>query len=571
MSTSTRNTIAALVALILFAVTGLGQEEPSGSGTITGQVLNENGQPLPNAVVFARGSAPFFQQRSATTDSDGRFRIAGLDPLLYGLAVSAPSYVTPPRDSDSPPAYYRVGDTVTLNLIKGGVISGSVLNSAGEPAVQIGVRAVMIRDARGEVPRFSGYQSQKTTDDRGIYRLYGLVPGTYVVSTLSKPSFAEVLTPFDGEAPTYAPSSSRDTAAEITVRPGEETSGVDIRHRGEAGRIVSGKVVGTIDPQSTFVVTVNLMQTIGGSTTFVGSTFQRAGGEGFAFHGVPDGEYDVAAQYFTQQGEAFSSEPRRVIVKGADVAGVEIAIRPLGAIEGRVSLVKSDAVECKDKRQPLFAETLVIARLNEKSRPKDQLRPANFFFAQGSPNPAGDFRLRNLTAGLYNINTRFFARYWYLRSVTAGSSTPATIARTAVAKRPDVARDGITLKAAERFKDLTITLAEGAGSLRGKIMRDAGVVSPPNLKVHLVPVEKEHADDSLRYFASPVQADGTFALNNLPPGNYWVLARTPSPNDSLLESKAAEALAQLRRAAEATKNTVDFKPCQNVTGYSLPF
>lgn len=543
-------------------------DEGPPSGTISGQVINENGQPVANATVFLRGSAPMFQPRTAGTDSEGRFQVAGLDPLLYGVSVAAPSYTMPPRDPDSPPVYYRVGENITITVIKGGVITGTVLNTNGDPVVQIGVRAVMIRDSRGEAPRFIAFQQQRATDDRGIYRLYGLTPGTYLVSTTTRPAYPEPMSAYDGEAPTFSPSATRDTAAEITVRSGEETT-ADIRYRGDPGRTVSGKVIGLSDLQTPVPIGVQLLQTTSGVSMSVASSFQRAaaGGDGFAFHGVADGEYDVVAQHFSGQTDAAVSEPRHIVVKGGDVTGIELALKPLGWIEGRVALVKSEAPECKDKRRPSFSETLISVRQNDKIRPKDQPRPTAFFFAQGTPNEAGDFKLRNLTAGKYDVNTRFFARYWYLQSITPGA--PVATAKSAPVRRPDVSRDGITLRMSERVKDLTITLAEGAGSLRGKIMRDAGTPLPPNIAVHLVPAEKESAEDSLRYFAAPVQPDGSFALNNLPPGTYWVVARTSISNTSL-DSNAAETLAQLRRSAEATKNTLEFKPCQNVTNFSLP-
>ena len=61
------------------------------------------------------------------------------------------------------------------------------------------------------------------TDDRGIYRAYGLQPGVYIVSIDSG----------DGLQPSarHYPSATRDTATEINVRSGEEVSGVDIPSR----------------------------------------------------------------------------------------------------------------------------------------------------------------------------------------------------------------------------------------------------------------------------------------------------------------------------------------------------
>ena len=68
-------------------------------------------------------------------------------------------------------------------MIRGGAITGTVTNALGEPVVAVRVRATMVRDARGEVPKFMTFGlMEQSTDDRGIYRIYGLRPGTYIVS-----------------------------------------------------------------------------------------------------------------------------------------------------------------------------------------------------------------------------------------------------------------------------------------------------------------------------------------------------------------------------------------------------
>ena len=117
-------------------------EQPK-TGTISGRVVNENGQPMANAAVSVRAFGGAGSGRNTTTDGDGNFQISGLDPVAYSVSASVPAYTTPPRDPDNTqPAYYRAGDSVKLELIKGGVITGTVTNSAGEPVVSVRVRGV---------------------------------------------------------------------------------------------------------------------------------------------------------------------------------------------------------------------------------------------------------------------------------------------------------------------------------------------------------------------------------------------------------------------------------------------
>ena len=91
---------------------------------------------------------------------------------------------------------------------------------------------------------------------------------------------------------------------------------------------------------------------------------------------------------------------------------------------------------------------------------------------------------------------------------------------------------------------------------------------------YLVPAEHDKVEDILRFFVSQVAADGTFALNNLPPGRYWAFAKPAAQNESSILSKLrlpdeAQARAKLRGEAEALKTEIELKPCQNVIDYQL--
>jgi hypothetical protein len=94
--------------------------------------------------------------------------------------------------------------------------------------------------------------------------------------------------------------------------------------------------------------------------------------------------------------------------------------------------------------------------------------------------------------------------------------------------------------------------------------------------VYLVPAEAEKAKDVLRYLAAPVSQEKEITLNNVPPGRYWVIAQSAingalSQLAKLRSPDEAETRSKLRRDAEAAKIEIEFKPCQNVTGYQLPW
>jgi len=142
-----------------------------------------------------------------------------------------------------------------------------------------------------------------------------------------------------------------------------------------------------------------------------------------------------------------------------------------------------------------------------------------------------------------------------------------------VRAKSEVSRSWISLKDGEQLSGVTVILAEGAASIRGKLNLGEGTRVTENTNVYLVPAEREKAEDVLRYFASKVEPDWTFAFNNLPPGRYWTLSQV-AVNEELSVAKfrfpsSAEARTKTRRAAEQVAKEINLKPCQNVTDLQL--
>lgn len=548
------------------------------TGALTGRVVNDRGEPMAGASVYARALGSMNQSRSTTADAEGNFRFTGLEPALYAISSFAPAYVVPPRSPDASIDYYRIGDSAKIEMIKGGVLTGVVTNAAGEPIVGIRVRVVRIRDADGRPPRTAAFATgDRPTDDRGIYRIYGLLPGSYLVfAGGSSTQQSSQLNPFDTDVPTYSPSSTRDSATEYNVRSGEETT-ADIRYRNDPGHTVSGTV--KVVAQNSAAVQ---LFTTDESPMPVANAFQMPGGRGFAMTGVGDGEYNMYAQAVpsgVQSGpivpDLLVSEVKRIVVKGADVTGIELTPRQLGVISGVVVLEPSKAPECQGKRKPLFAETIVEVQRNEKD--SESMAPFQRLAATPSSVDAkGTFSMRNVVPARYRLNPRFYARYWYLQSITAGVvAANATRNAAATAAKNDAAANWITVKAGEQASNINITLAAGAASIRGKILVAEGATVPSGAAVYLFPAEREKVDDVLHYFVAAVAADGAFTLNNLPPGRYWSLLQTSPPADIATITKlrlpeSAEARTKLRRTAEAQKSDVELKPCQTLNDYQLP-
>jgi len=521
-------------------------------GSIKGRVLSD-GQAVINATVTVSNVNSPQQTRGVPTNDNGDFEIKGLDSGVYRVQATAPGYVSLPGDPDQ--EIHRVGDSVTVNMIRGGVVTGKVLTADNDPVVAVRVRAMMVRDANGRRPPFTTPSLDRLTDDRGVYRIYGLQPGTYVVFAGGRGIYGSGANAYDNDAPTYAPSSTRDTAEEITLTSGDERT-VDIRYRGSAGYSVSGKVSAPATPW----MLVSLARVVTSTLDFKISTYQLARGKGFEFKGVGDGDYVIWTEYTSDTGETVLSEPKQITVKGADVTGIELIAKPLASVGGAVVLEPSTIAECKDKRRPLFEEILVsLQRAKSQARKEEkQLELSTYGSSKASPDGVGSFQVRNLGVGQYEIDIRHFARYWYLRSLTLGTTKDPTA--------NDLARNLLTVKGGDRVTGLKATLTEGAASISGQVELPEERRSD-RMVLYVVPAEKEKADDVLRYFAVPVEADGSFTMGHLPPGRYWTFVKPITPenekNSLRLPSSAATRL-KLRREAESAKSEIELKPCESV-------
>jgi protocatechuate 3,4-dioxygenase beta subunit len=168
-------------------------------GAITGHVTLD-GRPVAAARVFVYSAAgKHGEGQTTTSDEDGVFKTTGLRPGAYSVMTLTPGYLAP---SDSPkPRIYRTGENVTMDLVKGGVITGRVTDEFGAPMVGVRVMFQKVRTLEG-APDFDSTvigatSAGRETDDRGVYRIFGLKPGVYVVN-LNSPSssmrgFAEPL------------------------------------------------------------------------------------------------------------------------------------------------------------------------------------------------------------------------------------------------------------------------------------------------------------------------------------------------------------------------------------------
>jgi hypothetical protein len=542
------------------------------TGVITGRVIAEDGGDVSNVSVSIHpaytGQRDAGGPLSTTTDESGNFKFTGLKPRAYRIYVRETRGYVNPFTPGSGTTYYRIGDHAVITMIRGGVITGRVTTANGEPIVAAQVSATMMRDAEGNSLRRSYGGRSRTTDDRGVYRLYGLAPGTYIVSVRSNLSIRQI-SPYDGDTPTYYPSSTRDTAAEVAVVSGGEVASIDIRYRGDRGHIISGVVTGPGDGSQRHVSLYNIAT---GSYDGSGDVQRGEAANSFAFRGVSDGEYEILANAYgiSNDADSFVSPPRRVTVRGADAGGIELKLAPQASVAGKV-VVESQPDVCETRREFSIEEAVIALRRDEKtSRAVYQN-----YSLEVAPDDKGGFTIRRIAPGRYYIEMRLPAENWYLKSI-ATAPVAAPIARKP-ASSAVAGRDGFVLKAGEKLSGLNVTIATGAASLSGKVIAaKEGARLPSRLRVHLAPVEAANADDPLRYAEMIVRPDRSFAFNNIAPGKYRLITRAAPDDEPAGRPHAPIAWdaierAKLRKEAEALKVEIELKPCQRVAEQIIKF
>jgi protocatechuate 3,4-dioxygenase beta subunit len=586
--------VCAPAALILLAAMALAQAPPPAPappteakatpkprGAITGRVLGEDGQPLAGIAVSVFSTSNGRNvARTVTTDDEGNFKINDLSAGTYNLSPHVPGFITsqiplldPMRENNTP--RYRIGEHATLTMTRGGAVTGKVLDSAGQSLVGADVFVMRVRDGAGRAITEAALPTRTgKTDDRGVYRIYGLHAGSYLVYTRGMGEGAFYMEANSPEVPTYYPNATRDTAQEIAITPGMDVQGIDLRHRGDYGHAVSGTIVGAPSGNATgpppFVV-VDMVQATTGSLAAT-QAFNLRLKSSFALFGVPDGDYEVLAHVpidnpaSRNENNGLVSVPRRVTVKGGDVTGLQLNLTALSSMVGRVTVEKLAQADCPVTRRGLVEEILLTPRRMDKEARRGRFASTAQFTL---PDDKGAFTLWDLEAGRYRLHAQLPSEHWYVKALrlmpaksTATRITPINLAAT-----------GIALGGGEKLTGVMMTIAEGAAELRGRV---TGQNLPSRLRVHLVPAEKEAADEVLRYAEFVTQSDGAFTFTHLAPGKYWLLARAV-PDDESDEKPAkpvawdADARLKLRREAEAANNAISLTPCQRVPDYMFAF
>lgn len=553
------------------------------TGSIKGRLVADDGQPLTNANVMLQSLSAAPSVKPARVDAEGRFTFDDLPPAAYLVVATAPGYIDRSMSQGNPSEWPRhlIGSNVRITMIRGGVITGTVTNAKGEPITGVPVHALATGDNASSLSAFFTGGGMSETDDRGIYRIYGLLPGQYVVQAGGKGSFGQPsASGFDMDVPTYYPASTRDTAVPVSVRGGDETTGIDIKYRGTEGHTISGSILGDIASNS-MVGALTVFLSHANSTAALALEIVPVSADprrGFSFNGVADGDYDVFAGYFTGLSENGLMAIRRVTVRGGDVTGIELRLAPLGSIAGSITLDPIKPEDKCDKRGSQLTELILNIPRDETKKAEAQTMVSMIGGGLGSLNDKGEFVMRNLEPARYRLELKLPSESWYVSAIKVPAAAQLPQQPTTAPSQPAVANPTaagwpgvVAIKSGQKLEGVSITIGQDAAGLRGRFETQAAVQE--GTRVHLVPAAREQANNVLRYSETFVKSDGTFAFANVAPGRYFILARVEPPTEPDATSRPvawdATARAKLRVAAEKANTIVELKSCERAIDYAL--
>lgn len=298
--------------------------------------INGSGLPNPRTTISADDGTFAFERLPA-----GRFTVSaakdGYVPMNYGATRSG-------RPGTTVAVTDRQPTRVELRLPRGAVITGTVTGVDGLPAPGIMVSALSQRfvPIPGERRFVAIGVSSGPTDDRGIYRIYGLPAGDYVIAAQPENRQAaqeggEVRMMAAGTPSNthlmmaqvfYPASTDLARAVRVTLRPGEERTGMDVQLQYVPLAVVSG----SLPPSPS---TSLMMMRTDEAPGFDQMRSARPDAEGrFTFPSVPPGQYRVMARIRGEGVERIAFAD--VVVSGGDVDGVVLSPQPALTLAGRI-------------------------------------------------------------------------------------------------------------------------------------------------------------------------------------------------------------------------------------------
>jgi hypothetical protein len=395
-----------------------------------------------------------------------------------------------------------------------------------------------------------------TTDDRGIYRIFGLAPGDYLISATARQTSSTIITsdgntfvvsgsvstggeflrdmpaaavanaPVMGYAAVYYPGTAQPGLAQaVKVAAAEERLGVDFQLQ----QVLLSKVAGQVlAPQGVNLSSVQL-RLIDRSSTVPGlpQLTARASREGtFTFSNVPPGVYQlsatvqVAAPRSNVESTAADFAARQAELHVMEVAGGAGGSRRLwaqadvqvdGSYAPNITLSMQEGMTITgalsfDGALPLPAP---LSRVRVTLSPHgQQMSSMGLSTLTATADANGRFTFAGIAPGQYRI--RATAASWTLKCVIAGGKDTLDYWVDVV---PGENLTNVNVAFGDTNTDLTGTLQ----SALGQPTADYSVVIFPADNRYWVPLAR-------RMRSVRPSTDGKFSFAGLPPGDYRLAA-----------------------------------------------
>jgi hypothetical protein len=505
--------------VLLITAASLATPQEAAKGAIQGQVVHADTN-NPIAGVTVRGYVGDDIEKAVrvtTTDSDGMFRMPGLDPAAYSLRFEHDNYVMEFLGEKRVPggltfnevtlAAGQTANNVLMRLTPTGAVSGRILNSDGQPLSGIPVQLLRYSywaDGSKQLDSALGRKNSET-NERGEYRLVGITPGRYYVSAGRVPGASE-----SGEAYglTYYPGVAQiENAQPLDLRSGSELHGIDFRLR--AGRLyrVRGRVLDekTGRPPAKALLSVDHphLMVFSWRLNDGGSTYDPNTGA-FEIGGLLPGEHAIGAQVpggpcdairsadagftiMTIDGPGILGAAGRTTVRiaDADLEGIVVTVRSAGCLMGNV---RTDGV-------PLPGFWFYLASVQ-----KERFEIGAHMFGDGTLMADG------LPPGEYRISRFSHPSGYYVKTATFGGA--------------DLLRRSFYFDGS-RSPRMEILLSSRVAQIQGRVLDEK---SQPAANALVVLVPDRMRDRADLYLTAVPAEDGRFTFPSMPPGDYKVFA-----------------------------------------------